>query len=51
MTYFPLNQEQQHLKELAAGLAEKELAPRAAETDSERKFPRASLEGLKSAGL
>ena len=51
MSYFPLTEEQQGLKELAANLAERELAPRAAETDSKRQFPRASLEGLKSAGL
>ena len=51
MSYFPLTEEQQQLKELAAGLAARELAPRAGETDSKRHFPRASLDGLKGAGL
>lgn len=51
MSYFPLTEEQQQLKELAAGLAARELAPRAGETDSKRQFPRASLDGLKGAGL
>ncbi len=51
MTYFPLTDEQQNLKDLAAKLAGTELATRAAETDKTGQFPRASLEGLKSAGL
>lgn len=51
MTYFPLSEEQQNLKNLAARLAEAELAPRAGETDRTGVFPRASLDGLKASGL
>ncbi|MBV1930715.1 MAG: acyl-CoA/acyl-ACP dehydrogenase [Porticoccaceae bacterium] len=51
MTYLPLNKEQQELKDLAAQLANTELAPRAAETDKTGMFPRASLDGLKTSGL
>lgn len=51
MTYLPLNKEQQELKNLAAQLADTELAPRAAETDKTGVFPRTSLDGLKASGL
>ncbi len=51
MSYFPLTEEQQTLKELAARLAATELAPRAADTDRTGTFPRASLDGLKDSGL
>lgn len=51
MTYFPLTAVQQEWKHLAAGLAERELAPRAAEVDRMGKFPYESLQALRNAGL
>ena len=51
MSFFPLTQEQQDWKDRAAGIADKELAPRAEQTDRERKYPRESLDALRDAGF
>ncbi|MDA0770921.1 MAG: acyl-CoA/acyl-ACP dehydrogenase [Chloroflexi bacterium] len=51
MSFFPLTQEQQDWKDRAAAIADKELAPRAEQTDRERKYPRESLDALRDAGF
>jgi len=51
MSYFPLTKEQQDWKDRAAEIAEKELAPRAEQTDRERKYPQESLDVLRDAGF
>ena len=51
MTFFPLTDEQQEWKARAAQLAEKELAPRAEETDRDSKYPQVQLNALRDAGL
>ena len=51
MSYFPLTKEQQDWKDRAAEIAEKELAPRAEQTDRERKYPQESLDALRAAGF
>ena len=51
MTFFPLTKEQQDWKDKAADIAARELAPRAEETDKERKYPQESLDALKNEGL
>ena len=51
MSYFPLTQEQQDWKDRAAEIAEKELAPRAEQTDRERRYPSEALDALKEAGF
>ena len=51
MSYFPLTQEQQSWKDRAGEIAEKELAPRAEQTDRERKYPSEALDALKDAGF
>lgn len=51
MSYFPLTQEQQDWKDRAAEIADRELAPRAEQTDRERKYPRESLDALRDAGF
>ena len=51
MSYFPLTTEQQKWKDTAADIAERELAPRAAETDKLSQYPAESLDVLKSEGM
>ena len=51
MNYFPLTEEQQEWKQRAAEIAEREVGPRAADVDSNRVFPRESLDALRKAGL
>jgi alkylation response protein AidB-like acyl-CoA dehydrogenase len=51
VSYFPLNREQQEWKDRAADIAERELAPRAAESDEKRQYPAESLEALRREGL
>jgi isovaleryl-CoA dehydrogenase len=51
VNYFPLTKEQQDWKERAADIAARELAPRAAETDSKARFPEESLDTLRREGL
>ena len=45
--YFPLTSDQQNWAERAADIAQRELAPRAAETDRGGTFPSEGLEALK----
>ena len=51
MNYFPLNKEQQEWQQRVADLASREIGPRAAEYDTQGKFPQESLEALRGAGL
>ncbi len=51
MTYFPLTDTQKQWREVAAGLANDVLAPRAAETDRTAMFPAEQLAALREAGL
>ena len=51
MSYFPLTAQQQEWKERAADIAQKELAPRAAEVDRNAQYPEESLNALKREGL
>src|ERR1700752_2419016 len=51
MTYFPLTETQAEWKERAAEIARREIGPRAETADRERRYPRESLEALRSAGL
>src|SRR5688572_19707405 len=51
MSYFPLTDDQQEWKQRAQDLAERELAPRAAEVDRTGTFPFDSLQALRNAGL
>ena len=51
MTYFPLTKAQREWQEQAADIAQRELAPRAADTDQTGQYPTASLEALQRAGL
>jgi alkylation response protein AidB-like acyl-CoA dehydrogenase len=51
MSYFPLTPEQQDWKDRATDLAARELAPRAEETDKQRRYPGESLEALRRAGF
>jgi isovaleryl-CoA dehydrogenase len=51
MTYFPLTATQQEWKDRVAEIAAREIAPRAAETDRDRAYPRQSLDALRQAGL
>jgi isovaleryl-CoA dehydrogenase len=51
MTYFPLTKIQREWQERAATLAQRELAPRAEETDRTGCYPRESLEALQREGL
>ena len=46
MTYFPLTKTQREWQERAATLAQRELAPRAEETDRTGCYPKESLEAL-----
>jgi alkylation response protein AidB-like acyl-CoA dehydrogenase len=49
--FFPLTSEQQEWAARAADLAQRELAPRAAETDRTGTFPSDGLEALKREGF
>ena len=51
MTYFPLTKTQREWQERVADLAQRELAPRAEETDRTGQYPQESLEALQRAGL
>jgi len=51
MTYFPLTPEQARWKAAAAEIAERELAPRAADTDEQGKYPSEQLDALRQAGF
>src|SRR5262252_10457367 len=51
MTYFPLTKTQREWQERIADLAQREVAPRAAETDRTGQYPQESLETLQRAGL
>ena len=51
MAYFPLTKHQQDWQERTRDLAEKELSPRAEETDRLGRFPTQSLDALKTEGL
>ena len=51
MTYFPLTKAQREWQERAAEIAQRELAPRAADTDQTGQYPQESLEALRHAGL
>jgi alkylation response protein AidB-like acyl-CoA dehydrogenase len=51
MTYFPLTKHQQQWEERVAGLAARELATRAEQTDRLTQYPQASLEALRKEGL
>src|SRR5262249_28471773 len=51
MTYFPLTKTQRERQERVADLAQREVAPRAEETDRTGQYPQESLEALQCAGL
>jgi isovaleryl-CoA dehydrogenase len=51
MNYFPLSQTQQEWQDRVAGLAAREIGPRAGEYDRQAQYPHASLEALREAGL
>ena len=51
MTYFPLTKEQQDWKDRAADIAQRELAPRAEDTDRKSQYPKESLDALRAEGL
>ena len=51
MNYFALTDEQQKWKDQTAEIAERDIGPRAADYDSNREFPEASLNALRDAGL
>jgi len=51
MTYFPLTESQAAWKERVAEIARREIGPRAAAADRERRYPRESLDALRQAGL
>jgi len=51
VSYFPLTPEQARWKVAAAEIAERELAPRAAETDEQGRYPSEQLDALRQAGL
>ena len=51
MNYFPLTPAQQEWKDRVAELAAHEIGPRAAESDRLARYPKESLDALRSAGL
>ncbi|MBI3799501.1 MAG: acyl-CoA/acyl-ACP dehydrogenase, partial [Deltaproteobacteria bacterium] len=51
MNYFPLTPAQQEWKDRVAELAAREIGPRAAEYDRLARYPKDSLDALRSAGL
>ncbi|HEX5140361.1 MAG TPA: acyl-CoA dehydrogenase family protein [Dehalococcoidia bacterium] len=51
MSYFPLTEEQKKWQATAAAIAERELAPRAAETDAQSRYPTEQLDALRQAGF
>src|SRR3954469_20177624 len=51
MTYFPLTESQRAWQERVAEIARREIGPRAATADRERRYPRESLDALREAGL
>jgi isovaleryl-CoA dehydrogenase len=51
MNYFPLTTQQQEWKERVTDLATREIGPRAAEYDRHARYPKESLDALRSAGL
>lgn len=51
MNYFPLTKSQQDWKDRAAEIAQRELAPRAEQTDQNSQYPQESLDVLKDEGL
>ncbi len=51
MNYFSLTNDQQEWKERTTEIAERDIAPRAADYDSKREFPQESLNALRDAGL
>jgi alkylation response protein AidB-like acyl-CoA dehydrogenase len=51
MNYFPLTAQQQEWKERVTDLAAREIGPRAAEHDRLARYPKDSLDALRSAGL
>src|SRR5262245_55296752 len=48
---YRLNDEQQRIADTAAGVADRDLAPRAADIDREAAFPRDSIAALGASGL
>ena len=51
MSYFPLTPEQARWKAAASEIAERELAPRAAATDEQGRYPSEQLDALRKAGF
>ncbi len=51
MNYFPLTKSQQDWHDRAADIAQRELAPRAEQTDRGAQYPQESLDALKKEGL
>jgi len=51
VSYFPLTPEQARWRAAAAEIAERELAPRAADTDEHGRYPSEQLDALRQAGF